>query len=175
MLLCVIRGLDWRYKSVKDDLKINADKYQDMTLEALADVCNAFVSISTTISAKTPAASGATTTPPATDQPPPSNRRPSNEQVRAGQAAVDKVCPHCIIRHPYIDCRKCLQAGYLIEHNPEKTEAKIVELNKSRNKKKSGKTPSASRAAAPPPAPPPAPVPRPLPHHLLPHPPPDSG
>ena len=106
---------------MKDDLKINADKYQDMTLEALADVCNAFVSISTSISANaaTPAASGATTTPPATDQPPPSNRCPSNEEIRARLAAADKVGPHCLIRNPYIDCHKCLQAGYVIEHNPE--------------------------------------------------------
>ena len=159
VLLCVIRGLDARYQSAKDDLKINADKYQDMILKKLADVCNAFKSLSTSIStnAATPAASGATTTPPVAVP----NSRPTNEEIKARLAAADTVCPHCLIRHPYIDCKKCLAAGFIIEHNPEKAKKKLTELNsKHNNKKKSGKTPSASRAAAPPPAPPPALVPQ---------------
>ena len=181
VLLCAIKGLNSRYQAVKDDLNINAAKYKDMTLETLAGVCIAFESLSTSISAN--AASSATPPPP---PPPPggpgrgqgdpnSNKPPRGRVVHARLAAADTTCPHCLIKHPYINCKKALQAGFCIEKNLEKAKKKLEELKAAEESSRtSGKPPSARRAAAPPPAAPPAPVPQAPPPPPSPPPPPPS-
>ena len=178
VLLCAIKGLNARYQAVKDDLNINAAKYKDMTLEALSDVCIAFESLATSISANaaTLAASSATSPPPPPPQP--GARRPREEArqlLRDRLAAADITCPHCLLKHPYIGCKTVLQAGFCIEKNPEKSKKKLEEIVAAeKSRRTSGKPPSARHAVAPPPAAPPAPVPQAPPPPPSPPPPPPS-
>ena len=94
-------------------------------------------------------------------------RFPPMGLVKKQMAKGKTECPICFRVHPFTECGKALEAGYITEHNPKKAKAKFVALGlKGPRENQFGKHRTASSASAFSPALPPPPA-----SHSLPPPP----
>ena len=176
--LIAVCDLDSSYKAVKYDLSIQSDKYTNLDLETLETRCKTFASATKTVQsdAATPTAAatkvatntrscalGTSTSKPSDSKPsyPPRIPRYDSVVTQLAKGATD--CPVCFIRHPVEKCGRALQAGYIIEYNPNEAKAKFDALDLKKHNpcnKQTGKPHTSISASAPLPALPPPPTPQ---------------
>ena len=173
--LFAVNGLDSTYEAVKLDIALHFKRFVSLNLEDLEATCDTYTRClkSVTSNAATPSAAAATSLPP---PPVPDHSAPAEEaNWRAVQANLLKaadVCPLCIRPHPFTNCDKCLHAGYIVVHDPEKAK---IDLKASRENRGRRRKPAASASAASVPSMPSTAYPSPSPAPSLTTQPPDDG